>query len=460
MGKVILGSDGTLTCRHFRPSYRQGRNYVRNGDFEMQPLSGWTTTNNAFNQEGGQGYLSYRCIRFTNPSGEARTPAPRPEGRIGHIFYVSCMCRMNQTIRPSNHPFRFQWFRNTATGGTVEMIPTNNFNVNYTANRWHRFSNRFTVPNTLQSVNTNDWFIRIMGVPQSGVTAFMDRLIMINLTEIFGAGNEPSQAWCDENILEHNKMINSGNAGMNMTNSSQLTPINANMGSFNFGTSRGPDSTWEPWDWFHHLDARTANNDLVGIESAANGNFVRGDNFYTSFESHFSLDAGAGPNLHWQFPRGTDLQIPPEIARVGRFFNTNGGSMDEWAKFSFFGSPNVASASARHRLWWWAFRRAQIRFTNFQACNVNNFVDFWNNRYAQDVPFNITLSSINKEFMDRWYNGRHAPIIRIKDPRVRTVQFTREGDIICNDIYIDPNVNRITYKNDGTIVCRRLICTG
>ena len=51
----------------------------------------------------------------------------------------------------------------------------------------------------VEVVNAQSYVVRNFVVNAQN-PAYTDGLMIIDLTEAFGAGNEPSQAWCDANI--------------------------------------------------------------------------------------------------------------------------------------------------------------------------------------------------------------------------------------------------------------------
>ena len=71
---------------------------------------------------------------------------------------------------------------------------------------------------------------------------------------------------------------------------------------------------------------------------------------------------------------------------------------------------------------------------------------------------NITINDVNKEWCDRWIDGRSSPIIHIKDPNNTKIKFNENYDIICNDIEIRPELKEVKFDLDtGTIYCSKLV---
>ncbi len=65
-------------------------------------------------------------------------------------------------------------------------------------NTWKKLSNRVTIP----SVTTPKLTIATAGYNQTDsiIDCYSDGVFIINLTETFGAGKEPTKAWCDANL--------------------------------------------------------------------------------------------------------------------------------------------------------------------------------------------------------------------------------------------------------------------
>lgn len=114
----------------------------------------------------------------------------------GHVYYASCMCKAS-----------------TATNIGILVNDINN-----TSRYWLLYDSKKTVNDswtllsgrgTAQATNTtaNKPYI---GVSFESVTAsqsiYLDEVQLFDLTAMFGAGNEPSKAWCDTNLLPASSM--------------------------------------------------------------------------------------------------------------------------------------------------------------------------------------------------------------------------------------------------------------
>ena len=94
------------------------------------------------------------------------------------------------------------------------------------------------------------------------------------------------------------------------------------------------------------------------------------------------------------------------------------------------------------------------RLTAFNIMNVVLSV----NQYNTSNGTSITINDVNKEWCDRWIDGRSSPVIHIKDPVNTSIKFNTSYDIICNDIEIRPELNKIIFDGvTGTIKCKKLV---
>lgn len=86
----------------------------------------------------------------------------------------------------------------SSSNAGIRIIETTNRNVEFgytipnVTNGYKKLSGIFNASTN----NTEIWF----GGDTAGSKAYFDGYLLVDLTETFGAGNEPSKEWCDENI--------------------------------------------------------------------------------------------------------------------------------------------------------------------------------------------------------------------------------------------------------------------
>lgn len=102
---------------------------------------------------------------------------------LSHIFY-----KYNLQIRLQYLDLSFTYNDTYNWGGVASEKTLRN---------WQRVSNIRTQLNTTSNI--------VLGISPTSATNhgqwfFSDGLMLIDLTETFGAGNEPTKEWCDQNI--------------------------------------------------------------------------------------------------------------------------------------------------------------------------------------------------------------------------------------------------------------------
>ena len=114
--------------------------------------------------------------------------------QLGHQYYGSLMFKSSETFSyGSVRDSRYEWYYNDVVNYGTMIFGKKELQVS----DWTKISAIKTV--TSDTYLSNTWKIRNF---QVGTTeySYSDSLILIDLTEIFGSGNEPEQDWCDEHI--------------------------------------------------------------------------------------------------------------------------------------------------------------------------------------------------------------------------------------------------------------------
>lgn len=139
---------------------------------------------------------------FTYPAGVfCMITQPLPVPVAGHKYYG----RVDQKV-PEGATFgdgRFEYFGGDGEGKNITF--TSFWNA-LQDNQWHTYSDILNFP----YVTGENWTLRSFTVDGSQ-TVYRQRHMIIDLTESFGAGNEPSKDWCDRCIpfFEGSKTIES-----------------------------------------------------------------------------------------------------------------------------------------------------------------------------------------------------------------------------------------------------------
>lgn len=107
---------------------------------------------------------------------------------VGHKYYGRSYIKSSGTIGAADD--RFEWFAGDGYG--LNFVFAHN-NGNYP--NWTMRSSIISV----DAVNGQNYSVRNFVVAAKN-TCWTDGLMIVDLTEAFGAGKEPDQQWCDENV--------------------------------------------------------------------------------------------------------------------------------------------------------------------------------------------------------------------------------------------------------------------
>lgn len=106
----------------------------------------------------------------------------------GHIYYGSIEFLSTSSFTASDS--RFEWYLTDAVNSMMVFAMKNVANTS-----WQKLSSI----NSLSTPNEGNWIIRNF-VVNGTAKSYVDNLMILDLTEIYGAGNEPPKEWCDSNI--------------------------------------------------------------------------------------------------------------------------------------------------------------------------------------------------------------------------------------------------------------------
>ncbi len=130
---------------------------------------------------------------------------------LNHKYYGSIMFKSSNTFGYGDVvDSRYEWIYRNSNGADESIIFAKK---NSKVSSWTKLS---AIQSVTASTNlSNTWEIRNF---QRGATeySYSDALILVDLTETFGAGNEPDQSWCDENIIYFEDSITVTWNGMSM----------------------------------------------------------------------------------------------------------------------------------------------------------------------------------------------------------------------------------------------------
>lgn len=122
------------------------------------------------------------------PAGTSVATCPMPTPVLGHKYYGRHYLKSNGTNSPAD--CRFEWFSGDGSGYNF-VFGRNNGNYP----EWGMESAVIHI-----TVLNGTSFVMRSFVVNGTAEMWADGFMIVDLTETFGAGNEPDKAWCDENI--------------------------------------------------------------------------------------------------------------------------------------------------------------------------------------------------------------------------------------------------------------------
>ena len=168
-------------------------NLLVDGGFEMGSAhwQNWTESYYSFTRSNDELVHGYYSLKLTttgeNTTGNFYGPFQQffALARAGHVMYISAKVKAPSGARPAI---------SLGFGGTDQS----NYKQVITANgAWQKISRRIA----LSTGNyPTTFYMGLDGNFSPGVELFFDDAIVVDLTDVFGAGNEPTKEWCDQHI--------------------------------------------------------------------------------------------------------------------------------------------------------------------------------------------------------------------------------------------------------------------
>lgn len=436
---IKIGADGTLYCNTVKYNYKQARNMIADGCYgNISGSDVWNGLTSDIVSTNPAGYKSYRSFKLKTDGSGLRQNLPT--FIANHKYYFSFYnfgngASLNSAVQIRN-----------SSGTTVV-----DFSVWGLINSWALRSTIFT-----PSSNIAGGYLYAYGYTNS---AYLSRFILIDLTDTFGAGNEPTTEWCDLNIREQQTIINYG-----------CISKAVDYGNYASKYTRRQVSQSNAYNYLHMNDVRFSREyfyELYGsssynecfLYSSENATLTNGNMHYGYFEYRCPYPIN-GQTLEIFFPEQS-----PALGQVPIVTNTeynSGGGMNQWKRFSVYNNrSSFSSGSYNQRFDFNNMKETNlIQITALNIINAQDPLDIYNLPEKGEPHKAVQTGDINKEWCDRWIDGRSSPIIHIKDPNNTSIKFNTGYDVICNDIEIRPESNGVKFdKTTGTIICKKLIRT-
>lgn len=442
---IKIGTDGTLYCNTVRYNYKQARNLIADGSYGN--ISGCWSFQNVSATYAVSGYKTYRCFQHNiDTAGETIQTQTAFAPTAGHKYYGGMMWKNDVSTFTGRSIL--QWRCGNGDGKRRDFFDVSNKSTN---GNWVKLSGIVQ----WNTVDEGDWTFRAVMVNPSAVS-YCCKLMIIDLTDTFGEGNEPSKEWCDANIREWEVITNYGSMAPAATSKNFDTmyyAVHLDRYDYNY---LGLNSNWEPRDYMFLLRGKTEFVEgYIYANQASTLNNTH--NYYACVDYHVASSYDTYPfRMQFYFPEAEPCLGTMPIVNNSLF--NSGGGMKEWKRASVFNNRKIF-INGSHKLRFDFDNNneiTEIRITGINLIRLQDNIDQYNN-YNNTT---ITSNDVNKEWCDRWIDGRSSPIIHIKDPNNTNIEFNTEYDIICNDIEIRPELNKVKFdKNTGTIYCKKLVKT-
>lgn len=442
---VTFGKDGTIYCNTVRYNYKQARNLA--ADNNGAQSSGIWGTENAVSTGSYPGYKCSQSFGFS-VSGSTQIYQTCPTPIAGHKYYGGFMYKTASSGSFSSSAEFSLYLNGTASG---QLLFVNLAGITTNGN-WVKRSGI----GSLSSVSSGTWKIRI-GATNTKQMFFACKVIVVDLTDTFGAGNEPTKEWCDNNIREWEVYTNYGTLSPGISNSNYTSAWTfSGSGSVSRYGYHSLNSSYEPREYMYGIQGNTG-----GVEQTLTnaGHELNTSKMHYAYVEqlrpyNYANESGhSGESFEFFYP-----VAPPQVGGVLAVNNTEfngGGGMAEWKRASAYNSRTQWSNGVKYEF--------RVDFNNEAHNSVAWFTALsflWANsvleQYNAYNGTSIAIGGINKEWCDRWVDARSSPIIHIKNHKNTTIKFNTSYDIVCNDIEIRPELNKVIYDTTGTIKCKKL----
>ncbi len=390
---IKFWNDGTIYCNTVRYNYKQARNMIADGCYGN--ISGTQVWANVVASTNPAGYKSHRSFKIAP---NATLQQTLPTLIKNHKYYYSARVYSDGAL---NGGIRLR----DSSGNVLSAIYLGSHYTSHTL-----VSNLFTptydiTSGNLYCVNYNN-------------NAYLSKFIMIDLTDTFGSGNEPSKEWCDNNIREQETICNKGNVSNNVTYSNiskRYTGSNLSKTDYNYLQL---DSNWEPRDYMYYLQGSKDYTEGY-LNSASKFTLNNANTYYAYVDQSTKRVYGVAQSIDFYFPVAEPSMGQIQLVDETQF--NGGGGMRYWKRVSAFATrTSFTNGSYTSRFDFNNMKQGNIqRLTAFNIINVATNITQYNNYNSTS----ITINDVNKEWCDRWIDGRSSPIIHIKDPSKTAIKF-------------------------------------
>ena len=448
---IKFGTDGTLYCNYVKYNNKQARNLVYNNCFGFTNYTdGWVNSN-----IGGLGtdftydLTSKVCTSRYAPSNNGIVMSTQAQSVgfspiAGHIYYGSVFYSTGEGFTSSDA--RFEWFCQDSSDNSGNLV----FGQKTQDTKGHfvRTSRRVTANSTLKS---GTWYIRDFFVSPNTITN-TTQYIIVDLTEVFGSGNEPTKAWCDANILEYTKITGSWKYNDYYSSPKfnyQNYTLSASMDKAFYSWSQ-LNSSFEPRDNMYLI---TSSKSDTTIEVKITGSYeLRANyNYYTTIYATGQVNPLVASSnkryfkdsqcfyIMYPWKSGNSVSVPDRYVARTKTINFEllhgDGGMSSWQKISSlrnipststYKTPSFYFGFISNCLENYCIRMFQpaclaVKYA-YQIYDNKSNSEIWTNNGGNNGDFTES-GLMNTNSFDRIFDCYSNPIIHIKDPTKAYIKF-------------------------------------
>lgn len=315
-------------------------NIVTNGDFETN-LTGWTNphASNGSAAIHNQGYEG-NCMKVTVTSPTSAGGFYYRMNNLnfiqGHIYYAYCYCKGVSTNATSMYAHISIIDTTSSTRGNIVYMQTTD---------WTRSSIRWVATRSAQD-DTLYLGLYTYAASSAGITAgmstYFDNVRLYDLTAAYGAGNEPTLDWCDQNFPifeQHQDLIevyqpiqdfnlvtngdfNNGTTGWSSQSYSDYTTLSLNSSGYEGNCLRITVAK------VYSTSSTTSAPDLIRHNVELKANHI----YYAC-----GYYKGAATNHAQQLPQ---LRLETRLNNFVGYSSYGNGQETTWQKLSLYGTSN------------------------------------------------------------------------------------------------------------------------
>ena len=450
---IIVGKDGTLTCNRVNTRWTTAANLIPDACFYVNRVKRniWESYSNFATTYIGSDYCEYGGAENYAYASNNGYITINLKGALfqNHKYLVGFKAR-GVDMDSSTSSFSIDVYC-----GLRPVINSGSWNGTSIAVKdrsWKTYLSDFSY--SFASSSDGQF---TLSFENSRKQLYITKLFLVDLTDIYGSGNEPTASKLNGAIRELEDNFALSIRGQCIVSSSEFATSDK-VYSYNYGELR---EGWEPRSYMYLFDPDSSNAKTMTLTGTQDAN-------QTLTKKYMCCDA-LGPlsaNSSMMFGIKSNT-IQTAVGNVARFpsstYSTGGVAgllSGGWKRLSVLTDVSRLSGSsdsitAFKEL---SFARAAgdsaLRITGILYVDASYIVDVYNKAFGT----RITVNDINKEFCDRWISEQSLSFIHIKDVKNHYISFYQNYDIECNDIIPQPERNDVYFDYaTGVIYCKKLV---